>query len=81
MKAVAVSRLPTSAIIFTQRYNMTDWSQVVLNVRQFAKTVWFHVPDAPINGLQMAPARNLQEYKARTLVEKKTVLNLLEAFA
>lgn len=29
----------------------------------------------------MAPARNVREYKARTLIEKKTVLNLLEAFA
>lgn len=58
-----------------------DWSQVVYSVRMFAKVTWYHIPDVPINGIQMAPARNLQEYKARMLVEKKTVLNLLEGFA
>ncbi|CCA70555.1 hypothetical protein PIIN_04492 [Serendipita indica DSM 11827] len=66
-----------------ERYNegRRFWSQVVLNVRMFARTVWFHVPDGPTNGMQMGPAKDVSEYKARTLVEKKTVLNLLEAFA
>ncbi|KAG8825973.1 hypothetical protein FRC19_010052 [Serendipita sp. 401] len=64
------------------RYNegRRYWSQVVFNIRMFARTVWFHVPDGPGN-MKMGAARTVQEYKARTLVEKKTVLNLLEAFA
>ncbi|KIM22990.1 hypothetical protein M408DRAFT_78157 [Serendipita vermifera MAFF 305830] len=65
------------------RYNegRRYWSQVVYNIRMFGKTAWYHVPDVPLGGMQLAPARNLQEYKARSLVEKKTVLNLLEGFA
>jgi putative membrane protein len=38
--------------------------------------VWFHVPDiATMDGADDA------EKRARTLVEKKTVLNLVEGFA
>ncbi|KAF9220379.1 UPF0187-domain-containing protein [Gyrodon lividus] len=51
-----------------ERYNEGRrlWSQIVLGSRIFARTIWFHVPD---------------ERRARTLVEKKTVINLLEAYA
>ncbi|KAH9476018.1 UPF0187 protein [Psilocybe cubensis] len=41
-----------------------------------ARTIWFHVPNAP-------PAEGMseQEAAARSLVEKKSAINLLEAFA
>ncbi|EGO19799.1 hypothetical protein SERLADRAFT_453125 [Serpula lacrymans var. lacrymans S7.9] len=52
-----------------ERYNEGRrlWSQIVLGSRTFARTVWFHVPD--------------DEQKSRILIEKKTVVNLLEAYA
>lgn len=60
-----------------ERYNEGRrlWSQIILANRTFARTVWFHVPDTP-------PGEPLtQERRARSLVEKKTVINLLEAYA
>ena len=46
------------------------------NARTFARSVWFHVPDiATLVGVDDA------EKRARTLVEKKTALNLVEGFA
>ncbi|CAG8633369.1 4337_t:CDS:10, partial [Acaulospora colombiana] len=65
------------------RYNegRRYWSQVVYNVRMFARTVWLHVPDGPLDGKTLHPARTEEEYRARNHVEKKTVLNLLEGFA
>ncbi|KAG1769386.1 Bestrophin, RFP-TM, chloride channel-domain-containing protein [Suillus occidentalis] len=46
------------------------WAQIVLNCRIFARTVWFHVP-----GMQILAD------KAKTLEEKKKVIDLLEAYA
>ncbi|KAI6038538.1 Bestrophin, RFP-TM, chloride channel-domain-containing protein [Pisolithus marmoratus] len=58
-----------------ERYNEGRrlWSQIVFASRTFARTVWFHIPDIP----------NLtdEERKSRTLIEKKTIVNLLEAYA
>ncbi|KAI0701676.1 UPF0187-domain-containing protein [Earliella scabrosa] len=63
-----------------ERYNEGRrlWSQIVLGSRTLARTIWFHVPD-------MMPAakddRSTDEQrKARVLIEKKTVINLIEAF-
>ncbi|KAG2088143.1 UPF0187-domain-containing protein [Suillus discolor] len=78
-----------------ERYNEGGklWSHIVLNCRIFARTVWFHVPDntfpASPKDYQTADevtdqdsesAKTQKEY-AMTLIEKKTVINLLEAYA
>ncbi|KAG1730965.1 UPF0187-domain-containing protein [Suillus paluster] len=57
-----------------ERYNdgRKYWSQIVLNCRTFSRTVWFHVPSAQVH---------MEQDEAKTLIEKKTVVNLLEAFA
>ncbi|KAF4610301.1 hypothetical protein D9613_010471 [Agrocybe pediades] len=63
-----------------ERYNEGRrlWSQVILSSRTMARTIWFHVPDPePEPGSNMTVA----EAKARSLIEKKSAINLLEAFA
>ncbi|OJA09612.1 hypothetical protein AZE42_01405 [Rhizopogon vesiculosus] len=64
-----------------ERYNEGRklWSQIMLNCRVFARTVWFHVP-APTGGHPMSDEEK-EEDQAKTLIEKKTVINLLEAYA
>ncbi|CCM03451.1 uncharacterized protein FIBRA_05584 [Fibroporia radiculosa] len=64
-----------------ERYNEGRrlWSQIVLASRTFSRTVWFHVPD-------VIPAiaddkSTLEQRKQRVLIEKKTTINLVEAFA
>ncbi|KAF7364911.1 hypothetical protein MVEN_00361600 [Mycena venus] len=61
-----------------ERYNegRRFWSQIFFANRTFARTVWFHVPDQP-------PTKDIDEetYKSRGMVEKKTIINLLEAFS
>ncbi|EIN05576.1 UPF0187-domain-containing protein [Punctularia strigosozonata HHB-11173 SS5] len=61
-----------------ERYNEGRrlWGQIVLGTRTFARVVWFHVPDTT-DGASKSP----EETKARSLIEKKTVINLLEGFA
>ncbi|KIJ64004.1 hypothetical protein HYDPIDRAFT_175742 [Hydnomerulius pinastri MD-312] len=56
-----------------ERYNEGRrlWSQIVLGSRTFARTIWFHVPES----------FGEEECRARTLVEKKTMINLLEGYA
>ncbi|KAI6135868.1 UPF0187-domain-containing protein [Pisolithus croceorrhizus] len=58
------------------------WAQVIFASRMFARTVWFHVPSNAI-GVKVDPGNKtqLEECQARTLLEKKTVINLLEAYA
>ncbi|OAX33196.1 hypothetical protein K503DRAFT_786669 [Rhizopogon vinicolor AM-OR11-026] len=70
-----------------ERYNEGRrlWAQIVLGSRTFARTVWLHVPDdvyplKPPTGEQTGDEQK-EENKAKTLVEKKSVVNLLEAFA
>ncbi|KAH7890240.1 Bestrophin, RFP-TM, chloride channel-domain-containing protein [Phlebopus sp. FC_14] len=64
-----------------ERYNEGRrlWSQIVLGSRTFARTIWFHVPDntmpSALEGI------SVDESRARTLIEKKTIINLLEAYA
>ncbi|KAG8757747.1 hypothetical protein FRC14_001576 [Serendipita sp. 396] len=61
-----------------ERYNegRRYWSTIVFNARTMARAIWFHVPDIATN-----IGASDEEKRARTLVEKKTVLNLTEAFA
>ncbi|KAG0694489.1 Bestrophin, RFP-TM, chloride channel-domain-containing protein [Suillus ampliporus] len=69
-----------------ERYNdgRKFWSQIVLNCRIFSRTVWFHVPDnaisAPTNDHPLSD-EEMEQDQAKTLIEKKTVVNLLEAYA
>ncbi|KAG2098703.1 Bestrophin, RFP-TM, chloride channel-domain-containing protein [Suillus discolor] len=66
-----------------ERYNEGRrlWSQIVLGSRTFARTVWLHVPDNAYPSAQALTDQQKEEYKAKTLIEKKSVVNLLEAFA
>ncbi|KAF5364959.1 hypothetical protein D9758_008139 [Tetrapyrgos nigripes] len=61
-----------------ERYNEGRrlWSQIILATRTFSRTVWFHVPDPPATATDSA-----EVLKARAMIEKKTVINLLEAFS
>jgi predicted membrane chloride channel (bestrophin family) len=61
-----------------ERYNEGRrlWSQIMLASRTYARTVWFHVPDT-----KPGDPTDLDENRARVLIEKKTAINLLEAFA
>lgn len=61
-----------------ERYNegRRYWSSIIYNTRTISRAVWFHVPD-----IAVTVGANEDEKRARTLVEKKTVLNLAEAFA
>ncbi|KAI6118119.1 hypothetical protein F5141DRAFT_1061779 [Pisolithus sp. B1] len=63
-----------------ERYHegRTLWSQIVFASRTFARAVWFHVPD---DAMPNVPDLTNEERKSRTLIEKKTVINLLEAYA
>lgn len=65
-----------------ERYNEGRrlWSQIVLGSRTFARTVWLHIPDNAYPSAQ-ALTDQQEEYKAKTLIEKKSAVNLLEAFA
>ncbi|KAJ7474700.1 Bestrophin, RFP-TM, chloride channel-domain-containing protein [Mycena latifolia] len=60
-----------------ERYNEGRrlWSQIILASRTFARTAWFHVPDLPASG-----GMDAETMKSRGMIEKKTVINLLEAY-
>ncbi|KAJ7827138.1 Bestrophin, RFP-TM, chloride channel-domain-containing protein [Mycena olivaceomarginata] len=60
-----------------ERYNEGRrlWSQIILASRTFARIVWFHVPDLPAT-----KEMDAETLTARGMVEKKTVINLLEAY-
>ncbi|KAG2343413.1 UPF0187-domain-containing protein [Suillus weaverae] len=80
---VVLSFVTTSSF---ERYNnfRTLWSQIVLNCRTFGRIVWLHVPEnaisAPINDRPLSHEETERD-KARTLIEKKTMVNLVEAYA
>lgn len=40
-----------------------------------------HCIDEPMGNVKLGAAKSVEEFRARTLVEKKTVLNLLQAYA
>ncbi|CAE6464361.1 unnamed protein product [Rhizoctonia solani] len=62
-----------------ERYNEGRrlWSTIVLASRTFSRTVWFHVPDTP----STATPETATEARARNLIEKRTAINLVEAFS
>lgn len=68
--------LRTSASFDRYHEGRRYWSQLVHNSTMLARIVWFHVPDN-----KAAPGQTEAEARARTLVEKRTALNLVEAFS
>ena len=54
------------------------WSQIVLATRSFSRAVWFYVPDE-LPAVTTDPSR--PQGTVRALLEKKTALNLVEAYA
>ncbi|PPQ99416.1 hypothetical protein CVT24_005403 [Panaeolus cyanescens] len=61
-----------------ERYNEGRrlWSQIIFASRTLARTIWFHVPDdAPGAG------ETKENASARSLIERKSAINLLEAYA
>ncbi|KAG0702548.1 Bestrophin, RFP-TM, chloride channel-domain-containing protein [Suillus ampliporus] len=66
-----------------ERYNEGRrlWSQIVLGSRVFARIVWLHLPDNVYPDGQALTREQKEENKAKTLIEKKSVVNLLEAYA
>ncbi|KAG9098537.1 hypothetical protein FRC06_006244 [Ceratobasidium sp. 370] len=62
-----------------ERYNEGRrlWSTIILASRTFSRTVWFHVPDTPVT----AKPEDATEARARNLIEKRTAINLVEAFS
>ncbi|KAI6094145.1 hypothetical protein F5141DRAFT_1070432 [Pisolithus sp. B1] len=69
---------PTTPSFERYHEGRTLWSQIVFASRTFARAVWFHVPD---DAMPNVPDLTNEERKSRTLIEKKTVINLLEAYA
>ncbi|KAG6332267.1 hypothetical protein ID866_6824 [Astraeus odoratus] len=55
------------------------WSRMVFATRMFARTVWFHVPEDAPGGVD-SKDQSLDKRNARILLEKKAVINLLEAY-
>ncbi|KAF8754772.1 Bestrophin, RFP-TM, chloride channel [Rhizoctonia solani] len=66
-----------------ERYNEGRrlWSTIVLASRTFSVpcggAVWFHVPDTP----STATPETAVEARARNIIEKRTAINLIEAFS
>ncbi|KAL0959278.1 hypothetical protein HGRIS_014549 [Hohenbuehelia grisea] len=56
------------------------WAQIILASRIFARTVWFNVPDKS-SKTEATAHLSPEEILARTTIEKRTVLNLVEAFS
>ncbi|CAE6451650.1 unnamed protein product, partial [Rhizoctonia solani] len=65
-----------------ERYNEGRrlWSSIILGSRTFARTVWFHVPDDP-TATAPEPKPDPKIARSRTLIEKRTTINLIEAFS
>lgn len=61
-----------------ERYNEGRklWSQVIFASRTLARTIWFHVIDKPLT-----ESESPDNVLSRSMIEKKSAINLLEAFA
>jgi len=57
-----------------------SWQQVQVATRNAARMIWFHIPNmTKLDLVQGSPEQEADA--ARALIEKKTMLNVLEAFA
>lgn len=45
------------------------------------RSVWFHVPDTPSTVTSETPSEEQSEARARNIIEKRTAINLVEAFS
>lgn len=68
--------LRTSASFDRYHEGRRYWSQLAHNAFMFARILWFHVPE-----LKADENLSEEDARARTLIEKRTVLNLVEGFA
>jgi len=61
-----------------ERYNegRRYWSQIVFSARTLSRLIWLHVPET----MDLGPGTSAEEIRARVLIEKKTILNLVDAF-
>ncbi|KAK4704392.1 ion channel-forming bestrophin family protein, partial [Phenoliferia sp. Uapishka_3] len=59
------------------------WSSITLNSRNLALLIWIHAPSTTLNvtGLKDLSPAQLELEELKGLVEKRTVLNLVEAFS
>ncbi|EGG00846.1 uncharacterized protein MELLADRAFT_111510 [Melampsora larici-populina 98AG31] len=64
-----------------ERYNdgRKQWSSIILAGRTFARLIWLHCPDAPRPFDPKEPPT--EEERLRSIIEKKTIINLVEGFA
>ncbi|EGG00843.1 uncharacterized protein MELLADRAFT_79151 [Melampsora larici-populina 98AG31] len=64
-----------------ERYNdgRQQWSSIILGGRNLARLIWIHVP----NALRPHDPNYLptEEERLRSIIEKKTIINLIEGFA
>ncbi|KAH9822563.1 Bestrophin, RFP-TM, chloride channel-domain-containing protein [Melampsora americana] len=64
-----------------ERYNdgRKQWSSIILAARTFARLIWLHCPNAPRPFDSNNPPT--EEERLRSIIEKKTMINLIEGFA
>ncbi|KAH8917547.1 UPF0187-domain-containing protein [Atractiella rhizophila] len=55
------------------------WSEIILNSRTLARMIWLHVPS--YMKVPEDPANIPEEEKVKATLEKKTMINIIEAFA
>lgn len=84
MISFAISLRTTSAL---ERYNegRKAWSQISLCSRNLAFLIWMQLPVTTLTAAQLkeveSDAHRMEHEKAKGLIEKTTIINLLEAFA
>ncbi|KAI5480222.1 Bestrophin/UPF0187 protein [Pseudohyphozyma bogoriensis] len=82
MLSFAVTLRTSSA---NDRYNegRKAWSSITLASRTFAFNVWMHLPPTTLTVAQLAalPADQLEYENAKALIEKRTIINLVQAFS
>lgn len=88
MVSFAVSLRSSSAL---ERFNegRRAWSGIGLACRNLALLIWIHVPQTTLTATELAELdksggmtiEREQYEKAKALIEKRTIVNLLEAFA
>ncbi|KAF8646755.1 hypothetical protein AX16_007069 [Volvariella volvacea WC 439] len=65
-----------------EKYNQgrTQWARIIHACRTLARVVWFHVPELPVDHDKKSK-EEIDMYRGEVIIEKKTVLNLMEAAA
>ncbi|KAF8985132.1 Bestrophin, RFP-TM, chloride channel-domain-containing protein [Cyathus striatus] len=71
---VTSTRTTTSFARYNEGRNL--WSKLIYNSRTLSRIIWFNIPDRTDDDGNTTP-----ELKARDLIEKKTILNLVLAHA